>query len=252
MTLVQLEKQVRMLKLYAGTVTLVLLMTLIAGFRFAGRNSRFEEIDVERINIVDKDGKLKIVLSNNERQHPGTIDGHAVPRHESRGPGIIFFNDRGDECGGLTFSGNQKVGKTSADASLTFDRFRQDQTVGIQYIEENGERFAGLRVWDRPDTSLWQTVEKMEAIQKLPEGPEKTAALKKLKEAIARGEFGATRITVGTDARKVARVVLSDGKGKPCIRMSVDDDGRSSIEFLNPAGKVVYRLPPEDKLGSTR
>jgi hypothetical protein len=251
MTLVQLEKQVRMLKLYAVAVTAVLLVLAIAGFRFVGRNSKFEEIDAERINIVEKDGKLKMVLSNNERQHPGTIDGHTVPRHESRGPGIIFFNDRGDECGGLTFDGDKKEGKTSAGGSLTFDRFRQDQTVGIQYIEEKGQRFAGLRVWDRPDTSLWDAVERIETLQKLPEGSEKTAALNKLNEAKARGEFGATRITIGTDANKVARIVLSDGEGKPRIRMSVGGAGNPSIEFLNDAGKVVYRLSPEDQPGRT-
>jgi hypothetical protein len=55
MTLDQLEKQVRMLKLYAVIATGALLVFAIAGFRFADRKTKFEEIDVERINIVEKD-----------------------------------------------------------------------------------------------------------------------------------------------------------------------------------------------------
>ena len=48
---------------------------------------------------------------------------------------MLFFNEKGDECGGLSFDGNQKDGAANAGALLAFDRFRQDQTVGIQYGE---------------------------------------------------------------------------------------------------------------------
>jgi hypothetical protein len=244
MTLVKLERDVRILKIYAAMVTVVAAVSGAAAFKFADHKQKFEEIDVERINIVEKDGKLKLVISNNERQHPGALDGKTIPRHGARGPGLLFFNERGDECGGLTFDGNQKEGHTEA-ASLTFDQFRQDQTVGLQYIEENGERFAGLRVWDRPESSLWETVEKLEAIRKMSDGPEKTAALKRLREAEGRGEFGATRIVVGKGRDKAAMIMLADAKGKPRIRLAVDAIGNPRLEFLDEAGKVTCRLPDD-------
>jgi hypothetical protein len=46
-------------------------------------------------------------------------------------------NEKGDECGGLGFSGDQKDGAASAGTLLAFERFRQDQTIGIQYSESN-------------------------------------------------------------------------------------------------------------------
>ena len=54
---------------------------------------------------MEKDGKLKMVISNAQRQHPGSVDGKIIPREEGRPAGMIFFNERGDEVGGLIFSG---------------------------------------------------------------------------------------------------------------------------------------------------
>ena len=55
------------------------------------KNQKFAEIDVERINIVEKDGKFRMVISNKERQHPGIIDGKTLPREEGRPAGMLFF-----------------------------------------------------------------------------------------------------------------------------------------------------------------
>src|SRR3546814_4078726 len=76
-------------------------------------------------------------------------------KHHSRDTGgMLFFNDEGDEVGGLTFDSKSVGDARRASASLMFDQYKQDQTVGIQYAEANGERMAGLRVWDRPDWSI--------------------------------------------------------------------------------------------------
>src|SRR5690349_18147562 len=104
----KLERDVRALKAYSFVVTLLLGVIAFTGFIQANQKTRFTEIDVERINIIEKDGRLTMVLSNGERQHPGIIDGRTLAR--TRPPGMLFFNDQGDECGGLSFSGNQKDG----------------------------------------------------------------------------------------------------------------------------------------------
>ena len=51
-----------------------------------------------------------------------------MPRPNGRPPGLIFFNHRGDECGGLIFDENGGKGHF---ISLTLDKSRQDQTVGL-------------------------------------------------------------------------------------------------------------------------
>jgi hypothetical protein len=105
----KLQRDVRFLKSYAIVTTLLLIVVAFAVFRQASQKTRFTEVDVERINVVDKNGKLKMVISNSERQHPGVVDGKTYPR--TRPAGILFFNEKGDECGGLAFKGDQKTAR---------------------------------------------------------------------------------------------------------------------------------------------
>jgi hypothetical protein len=235
----KLQKDVRLLKAYAIVTTLLLVSLAFAGFRQAGQKTKFTEIDVERINIVEKDGKLKMVISNSERQHPGVIDGKSLSR--TRPPGMLFFNEKGDECGGLSFDGNQKDGKGAAGALLAFDRFRQDQTVGIQYGESNGQYSAGLRVWDRPDAPISDVIDQLQAIQKMPDGPEKTQAQLKLRDMPAAA--AAQRVFVGKTREKAATLTLSDPQGRPRLLLTVDAQGVPKLEFLDEKGAVIQTLP---------
>jgi hypothetical protein len=237
----RLQRDVLFLKIYSVVITLLLAVVAYFALRPTHRTPRFEEINAERINIVEKDGRLTMVISNGERQHPGIVDGKTLSR--KRPPGLLFFNDKGDECGGLGYDGQQQDGKVNAGALLAFDRFRQDQTVGIQYGENNGQYYAGLRVWDRPETSLGPVIEKLAAIEKMSEGPEKTAAMKELRETPG----GAERVLVGRDREQSAVVRLADTKGKPRIKLSVDAAGVPRLEFFDETGKVTYSLPRDGK-----
>ena len=239
----KLQRDVRLLKAYSLLITFLFAVIAFTSMTQANQKTKFEEIDVERINVVEKDGKLKLVISNGDRQHPGVIDGRTLQR--KRPAGLLFFNEAGDECGGLSFSGNQRDGKGNANALLAFDRFRQDQTVGIQYGESNGQYFAGLRVWDRPEASLGPVVDKLIAIEKMSEGPEKTAAMKALREMP--GAIVADRVMVGRDREQAAVVRLSDVKGRPRIKLSVDAAGVPKLEFLDETGKVTHILPQVEK-----
>src|SRR5690349_11604333 len=119
----KLERDVRFLKIYAAAATLLCSVFVLAAFAQA-RNQKFDEIDVERINIVEKDGRLRMVISNRERQHPGISNGKLIPRPDGRPPGMIFFNHKGDESGGLVF--DEAGGENSQFESLTFDKIGDD------------------------------------------------------------------------------------------------------------------------------
>src|SRR5262245_15629253 len=98
----KLERDVRFLKIYATLASALCAVLLLSGFAFQQTGKqKFEEIDVERINIVERDGKLQMVISNRERQHPGVVDGKIMSRPNGRPPGMIFFNHQGNEAGGL-------------------------------------------------------------------------------------------------------------------------------------------------------
>jgi hypothetical protein len=237
----KLQRDVRLLKAYAFVVTLLLGVLIFAAFSQGNQKNKFAEIDVERINVIEKDGKLKMVISNSERQHPGVIDGRTLSR--TRPAGMLFFNEKGDECGGLSFNGDQKDGKASAGALLAFDRFLQDQTVAIQYGENNGQYSAGLRVWDRPDSSLGEVVDKLQTIQKMSDGPEKTQAMQKLRETSGVG--AAQRVFVGKTREKAAALTLSDPQGRPRAQLIVDAQGAARLEFLDENGVVIQSIPAQ-------
>lgn len=103
-TIEQLAKQIRFLKIMVGILLIVL---VVFGIKlFAGDKTSAAELTVQRLNIVEADGTLRMVISNKEKQHPGAIDGKDLPKRE-RDAGMVFFNDKGDECGGLMYSGDK-------------------------------------------------------------------------------------------------------------------------------------------------
>jgi hypothetical protein len=236
----KLEKEVRFLKIYSLAATLFCAVFLLSAFVLDDKKQKFAEIDVERINIVEKDGKLRMVISNKERQHPGILDGKVIRRPKGRNAGILFFNEIGDECGGLTFFGDQDQGQS---LNLSFDKFRQDQVIQFQHREgSDGKYFAGVEILDRlppkEETELFEKFKNIDA--KMPYGPEKVAAIKALSEA---GVFGFERVSVGKSADQAVAIMLADPKGRTRIKLSVDGAGTPRLEFLDESGKVIQTFP---------
>src|SRR6266498_317903 len=125
------------LRLYVVISSLALVVLSTAAFRQAVKPQNLGEITVERINVVDANGTLRLVISNKDRMHPGQMDGKVIDRPRPVA-GLLFFNEEGDEVGGLTFRGREVDGVRQASASLMFDQFKQDQTIGFNYSEANG------------------------------------------------------------------------------------------------------------------
>ena len=73
----------------------------------------------------------------------------------------------------------------------------------------------------------------------MPDGPEKTAARRQLGQE----GFAPERISIAKQRDKSAMIVLSDAKGKPRIRMSVQETGNPKLDFLDESGKVTLSLP---------
>ncbi|MGA9994638.1 MAG: hypothetical protein WBP93_04440 [Pyrinomonadaceae bacterium] len=233
----KLEKEVRFLKIYALIATLFCAVLFLSGFVTQNKKQKFEEIDVERINVLDKDGKLRMVISNKDRQHPGIAEGKVIDR-ERKVAGILFFDQVGDECGGLLFDENGGKGHF---VSLTYDKVHHSETMRLQHLEsDDGQYSAGLEIWDRANLRLSESLANWERIKKMPEGAEKQAAMKRFMD---NGEDGAQRIVVKKLRDKTALISLADTKGKPRIKMSVAPDGTPKLDFLDENGKVTYSLP---------
>jgi hypothetical protein len=229
------------------SLALVLVLIAVAGesaysvFAQSAQKQRFTEIDVERINVIEADGTVKLVIANRERAPDQVLEGQSRPRAATnKSPGITFFDDAGDEAGGLKIRGDRRAGP-SARRHLLFDQHRGDQVVGLISDETEAGRTAGMTVWDRPDLPLPQVAARYDRIQSLPAGPERTK-LEAEFEACCAG-FGATRVFVGKSLGRDAMLGLSDARGRERLRLVVTAQGEARIEFLDDRGRPTRTIP---------
>ena len=244
-----IHKRLRILEIYAAGSLLA--FGVLAFSAFTQAKQKIDELTVERLNLVEKNGQLIVVMANSDRLPDPVANGRTFKTE--RPPGMIFYNGEGDECGGLVFGASsgesaRKGDKYGAYGGFTLDQYQQSQAIGLIYNDHSGTREVGLKVWDRPETPISDQVVKGEAISKMPDGPEKQAARKSLNEA----NFSPTRIFVGKTKEREAKVTLYDAKGKARINMMVDASGAPRLDFLDENGKVTYSVPGNTKANAPR
>ncbi len=235
----RLRRHLRVLHAYAVLSSLALIVLAVAAFGQPVGPQKIDELTVQRLNVVDANGTLRLVMSNKDRMHPGVLDGVTIDRPRPVA-GLIFFNDEGDEVGGLSYTGQERGGERRATAQLAFDQLKQDQTVAISYSETNGQRSAGLQVWDRSDTRLSELIRKLNDANAVADPAEREKAVK---AARATAPPGPRRVFVGKNAERDATVSLADATGKPRLVLRVDAAGAATIEFLDENGKATQRIP---------
>jgi hypothetical protein len=241
----RLARELRALKLYAAGSSCLLVVLALTAFRRQPQRARFTEIDVERINVVEPDGKLRMVIANRPRSIGPIYQGKPFGYPGGSRPGIIFFNDEGTENGGLGFSGRRGPdGTYQASTQLAFDQFDSDQILYLSYADQNGVRRTGLTVADRAEANIYDVVQARDSLQaRFPAGPQRDSAMRVLMGPRNGVPMFAQRIFLGRDPAKNAVVNLSDPQGKPRLRLVVDSTGRARVEFLDEGGRVTYSLP---------
>ena len=238
------RRELRFLKGYAVLLTAVLGTLSVSAFQRASQPTAFKEINVERINFVEPDGKLRLVISNKARSIGPIYKGKPFGYPGGTRPGMIFFNDEGTENGGLTFTGERGAdGRYRASTNMSFDQFDQDQVVVLQYADNNGQRRSGLTVGDRADVNIYDMVLARDSIMKIADTTRRAAALREWAGPRNGVPLYAERVYVGRDRGKNAVVNLSDPQGRPRLRMIVDSLGAPRVEFLDEQGRVTSRMP---------
>jgi len=220
--------------------------TVNVGVHEAHDTQNFDEINVHRINIIEPDGKPRVIISNSQRLPGGIVAGkeYRHPGRESaKSGGVLFFNDDGDEAGGMGFSNSMKDGKPYAGTQLAFDQNQQDQTLALRYFESEGKRQAGLFVWDQSDLSLWPVVKLRDKMLRAKTQEERDALNKQI-EAYDKKMGGGEQRFFGGKELGDAILKLSDKSGKPRLILKVSESGESSIDFLDSSGKVTKSITP--------
>lgn len=190
----------------AITSTALLCVVLLAATQHHA--SDFDELRVHRINIVEPDGTLRMVISNKDRLPPVIIKGRERPAMGEPRPqaGMLFYNDEGSENGGLIFGGhkNDKGEVIDSGGSLSFDKYGAGQIIQLAGVDDKDNRFAGLDVND-----------------------------------------GHRRVWIGRLDPGIASVALSDAQGKKRIRIEVAADGTPSLAFYDATGHLIQDLAPK-------
>lgn len=226
-----LKSQIRFLQ-----IAICILSVLFLGFAvmFYSGASTFKEIDVERINIREKSGVLKMVISNKTRQHPGRINGKDIDPRE-REAGLIFFNGDGDECGGLVYDNDKK----SAGMVYSVDKYLDDQVMQLQYAEDliDRKRKYGLQFWtyDKED-AMSERYDRYKSILKMKDKSEQDKAISKMKEE---GLLSTDRMFIGKSYENELGLFIRDSKGNVRIKIYVDQQDNPVIECNDAAGNSV-------------
>jgi hypothetical protein len=195
----------RFLPLYAAAITCALFLLAATP-----RKTTFDEITVERINIVEPNGTLRMVISNHARL-PGIIVRGTEKPFARPQAGVLFYNDEGSENGGLIFGGrtNAKGEVVDSGGSLTFDKYEANQIVQLAGVDDHEDRFAGLSIADSPT-----------------------------------GNDVRRRVWVGRRDDGAASVALSDANGKRRLVLSVSAEGNATVSFYAADGTLQKQLTP--------
>ncbi len=208
-------------------------------------DQNFGVINAERINIRDKNGTLRAALSN----AAGFSEGDRASG--TRISGLMFYNEEGQETGGLTFRGRAIPGGQDSDVTLTMDQFRQDQNVYLnhgEFRDAKGSKIVdGLTINARPDwTKVGDEYAIYDKIQKLPEDKRDASrfAFAKQGRVMTRRVFlGVRRGEENQKAYDDTGLFIKNKWGRDAIRIFVDANNKPHVEVLDPSGKaVVYEL----------
>ena len=229
----------RFLVVYAGVLTAVLAVVLLAGFAGAA-SSTPTEITVQRINVVEPDGTLRLVITNKALSPGIYIRGTERLAGTRKTAGMLFLNDEGTENGGLIFGGSTDANGNSGNyGHLSFDQYMQDQVVSLDGQQTNDQRRATLTVIDRPDWSIEEYIALVERIQSLP--PEQQQA--ELDQFRATHPDAQRRATFGRGEDRSAALRLKDAQGRDRVIISAPATGDPVLQFLDANGQVTRQLP---------
>ena len=206
---------------------------------------RFRTINAERINIKEKNGILKAALSNSA----GFNEGQRAEQGKVRLSGLMFYNEEGQETGGLVYLGKTIPGGQDADVTLTFDQYNQDQNVYLHHVEHKDSLGLsiedGLTINSRPD---WKGINEEYSIynemDKLSPGERDALKLKSLqagKISTRRAFYGVRRGIKNNVPFDDAGLFLKNRWGNDAIKIYVDINNKPHFEIYDSLGKsIVY------------
>lgn len=242
------QRELVFLRTFAVTIGLGILAFLSYSFKSGNPfNQKFGTIDVERINVVEKDGTVKMVITNVEHfpTKGDTINGRSYHERKKRA-GMIFFTEDGKECGGFIYDGEKTKDGHAAGLSLTYDQYDGDQVMQLLStdVKKNGVRkkYNYLLFNDRNDDENKEKMMQMADELKAIKDP-KERSLKR-REYVKKGYFNGTkRVALGQIPGKQNGLFLFDDQGKPRAKFCIDRNNEVKLIAYDDKGNVIDSWP---------
>jgi hypothetical protein len=244
----KLARQLRLLQALVLLLTVAVALLIVNCFHPLLSMQRFKAVEAGRVEIREANGTLKAALSNAAGFNVGQ---RAEQAGGNRLSGLIFYNEEGEETGGLVYQGKAIPGGQDSDVGLTMDQYHQDQNVYLhhtEYKDAHGSKIDdGLQINERPDwTGIKAEYWTYAQIAKLPPEQADALRLKALQDgtiSMRRLFFGVTRGVENQVPYNDAGVFIKNKWGRNAIKIYVDNDNKPHFEVYDPLGeKIVYEL----------
>ena len=246
-----IKKELKLLRIMTAACVGITLFVGITGFK-SNLHARLETLDVERINIVEADGTVKMIITNVARFPSGTeqVNDRILNETRKKRSGMLYFNEEGIEAGGFIYDGSKNEKGHSAGMSLTFDQYNGDQVLQLLTTDmlKGDKRYirSGIMFNDRAEFETQDGVrEIMKELAQIENKEKRQEKIKHYEEAGLIG--GAPRVLLGKTRGKNNGLFLFSKDGKPRAHFYVDDNDQVKLEILDKNGAVENAWPTNNQ-----
>ncbi|MEO1653700.1 MAG: hypothetical protein AAFU64_09155 [Bacteroidota bacterium] len=196
---------------------------------------------VEKIEILDADGQLAMIISNGERIDEGNHRRYGPKRTD---PGLLFFNNRGEECGGFIYNSEENDSSYNSFQHLSFDQYRGDQNLILAQYQQADYHFKGLMLSDYPDDSVGVDYERtIDSVLRVdPQANFEKARRTALRKLISEDRLEKRRLILGSEDG-VPSLQMMDQQGQTRIKIYVDSLGQPHLEFYDQGDSLLAAWP---------
>jgi hypothetical protein len=241
----------------SSSVALFFAMNMIAESSYKRQIAaeQFKTINVERINIIEPDGTVRMVITNASDFPTGSeaVNGRVVNKTRKKRSGMLFFNEEGIESGGLIYDGRKNDAGHSAGLSLTYDQYDGDQVmqlISTDAAKGDNRSVSSMLVFnDRPEkeTQL-KTAQIMDELDNITDRTERRQKYMAYREQGYLG--GAPRVMLGKTRSENNGLFLFAKDGSPRAMFYVDNNDEVKFDIYNAKGEVTQSLPLVTKVVS--
>jgi hypothetical protein len=243
----KLNRELVLLRTFAVSSAAIMTVLLLFAFK-TNENQKFGTIDVERINIVEADGTVKMIITNVAQFPNGEtiVNDKAINKNRKKRSGMLYFNEDGLECGGLIYDGAKNEKGHSSGLSLSYDRYDGDQVMQLITTDEarGAERRVSSALVFNDRTANVSIEETHKIFAEIESIKDKKLRRQKYREYSNQGLIGGTpRILLGKTKSQSNGLFLFGNDGKRKGNFYVDKNNNVKLEVYDDEGNVTNSWP---------